>query len=343
MAKWRTTLRAMAQNKKAKRYGVGAAAAVAQKMSNTLTRTMTTNESNGGPITTQRDFKTDYRKRRMTKRRRVAFRRKRKWNARVLRTVREATVGSQHIVRRNVVYDLASGQSTSNVISFGMNSLNGTTTELDQCNDFGQVMFEAVQNPAWANWESGSLVSHDTKIHNMHSTMELTINNTGDTEAIVEVYYIRARKRIESVWANPSNIYRTGFLKQGRAQNEDTDDGAPNTIGTELADNDLGVTPFQCALFCRAFTIYKRQKYRIPAGDEVSFTMTDSRPSTYTMSNTKPYAMDHRYRGVLLQYFGPPEVGGTPTPAKTVSLTFQCTRRYRIKIHNDTQVRDGKN
>lgn len=326
-------------------YAAGAIARrAAFRFGKSFTRTMTTNNDNGGPITAQRDFKTDYRKRRVSRRGRRVMRRRRKWTRRVLRTVREATIGSQHIVRRTFIPSSTTLAGTSSAIAFGMNSLNGYVgnASYPSNNDFGQIMYEAVGNTTWANWENSALVSHDLKIHNMHSTMEMTINNVGEKDAIVEVYYIRSRKRVETSWSDPANIYRAGFRKQDAAQNPDTDDGVPNTIGAELADSDLGVTPFQCALFCRTFTIYKRQKYIIPAGDEVSFTMTDSRPQVYTLGNTKPYCLDKRYRGVLMQFFGKPSLV-PDTPADSVTLAFQSTRRYRIKIDQQGQTRDGQN
>lgn len=304
----------------------------------------TAQSSSSAPLTSHFDYKTDYVKRRMTRRRRRIIRRRRKWSRRVVRAVRESTLGSAHIIRRSFAPDQFSSDGLSNSVSWTMYGLNGQNNpNLNTTNDIGQSMFEAAGTD-WTNWTSTSLASVNHKIHAYHGTMECTIVNAGGTDALVEVYYIRARSREDEAWQSPNHVYNVGFLKQKETREPDTG----LQVGTPLTPTELGVTPFQNALFCRKFNIYKRQKFRIPGnGGEVSFILHDRKPRTYTMSGVRQYAWDRGTSGILVQWQGVAQ-GGTfgevsPSPALPTVMSFNITRRYRFKFARDDTPTDGRN
>lgn len=299
--------------------------------------------SSSAPLTGHFDYKTDYRKRRLTRGRRRVIRRRRKWTRRILKTVREGTIGSSHIIRRSFAPDISTPAGESRSVSWTLYGVNGTNTpNLNTTNDVGQSMYE-ISNTDWSNWSFTSLSSVDHKIHAYHGTMETTIVNTGGYDALVEVYFIRARGRQAEGWGSPNNVYQTGFLKQSSTIDPDTG----NQVGTPLTPNELGVTPFQNALFCRMFNIYKRQKFRIPAnGGEISFTTHDRRPRTYSLSTVRPNAWDRGTSGILVQWQGVAlgSVGAeVPTPAAPTTLAFQVVRRYRFKFAENESATDGRN
>lgn len=300
--------------------------------------------SSSAPLTGHFDYKTDYRKRRLTRRRRRVIRRRRKWRRRVVKAVRESTLGSAHIIRRSFASDQNSPDGLSNSVSWTLYGLNGfNNPNLNTTNDIGQSMFEAA-GPDWTNWTSTTLASVNHKIHAYHGTMEVTIVNAGGNDALVEVYFIRARSREDEAWLSPNNVYNVGFLKQKETREPDTG----LQVGTPLTPTELGVTPFQNALFCRKFNIYKRQKFRIPGnGGEVSFVMHDRKPRTYTMSSVRQYAWDRGTSGILVQWQGVAlgsSAGGEPaTPALPTTLSFNVTRRYRFKFARDDTPTDGRN
>ena len=183
------------------------------------------------PITGEYDYKTDYRRRRISKRRRRVMRRRRKWKRSVVRAVRDATIGSAHIIRRSFAPDVTSPGNASASISYTMYGLNGTNDpDNNTCNDIGQSMYEAAGATDWANWDSSVSASVNHKIQSLHGTMEVTMVNTGANDALVEVYHIYARRRVENDYLNPNNIYNLGFVKQGRAQEPDTG----NIVGAGL-------------------------------------------------------------------------------------------------------------
>lgn len=291
-----------------------------------------------GPITSRYDFTTDYRKRRQSKRQRRKSRRKRKWQRRIVNTVRAANIGSSHMLRRSFSADVTAAANTQGTASFTIYGLNGTNNpNLNTTNDMGQFMYD-ISNADWNNWDSATLTSKMHRIHSFHATMEFNMVNTGESDAFVEVYFIRAKSRQAASWGDPTNVYNVGFLKQGVT----TDPNSGNPVGSELTPTELGVTPFQNSLFCRFFTIYKRQKYRISPGAEVSFVHMDRRVRTFTIGGVKPFAWGKGTSGVLIQWQGVAVGGGVPSPAASSAMTFNVTRRYRFKFVRDDQPTDGR-
>lgn len=303
-------------------------------------RTTTSDEpGSSAPLTGHYDYKTDYRKRRLTRRRRRVFRRRRRWRNRIVRTVRESTIGSSHILRRSFYPDVTSPNGSSASVAWTMYGLNGTNNPNQNTNnDIGQTMYE-MDSPSWTDWESSTLSAENHRLHALHGTMEVTIVNTGTQDALVEVYHIRARRRVESSMQNPNHLYNIGFNKQGPTYEPD----GTGQVGAELTPTELGVTPFQNSLFCRHFNIYQRQKFRIPVGGEVSFVKTDRRRRTYTLGGVKPFAWDRNTSGVLVQFQGVAAGGGVPNPAVEARLTFSVIRRYRFKFTRDDLPTDGRN
>lgn len=325
----------------ARRFASGA---MKRRRTEQLSRHGRENLSSSAPLTGHYDYKTDYRKRRLSRFQRRVVRRRRKWRRRVVKAVRESTLGSAHIIRRSFAADQNSPDSLSNSVSWTMYGLNGfNNPNLNTTNDIGQSMFEAAGSD-WTNWTSTTLASVNHKIHAYHATMEVTIVNSGGNDALVEVYFIRARSREDEAWLSPNNVYNVGFLKQKETREPDTN----LQVGTPLTPTELGVTPFQNALFCRKFNIYKRQKFRIPGnGGEVSFIMHDRRARTFTLSRVRQYAWDRAMSGVLVQWNGVAQgstVGGEePSPALPTTLGFNVTRRYRFKFARDDTPTDGRN
>lgn len=294
----------------------------------------------GQPLTGHYDYKTDYSKRRLSKKVRRVVRRKRRWRNKVIRTVREGLVGSSHILRRSFAPAVVSNVNQSASLSWMMYGLNGyNDPNLDTTNDVGQTMYEA-SGTAWTNWDSTTLSSVNHKFYAHHATMEVTMVNTGEKDVLVEVYHIRARNRQVAAWASPNNVFNVGFVKQGPTVEPDTG----LQVGTQLTPTELGVTPFQNALFCRMFNIFKRRKFRIPVGGEVTFLVHDRRPRTYTLGGVKPFAWDRGTSGVFIQFQGVAEnILGTGYAAAPAQMTFNCIRRYRYKFVENNNATDGRN
>lgn len=292
------------------------------------------------PLTGYSDYKVDYKKRKLTRRSKRVIFRKRKWTRKVVRAVRESTTGSAHVVRSSFAPGRESPANGSAWFSATIYGLNGTNDpNINCCNDLGQAFFNA-DSTAWTNWDSNGPVldSRSQRIEAFHATMEFTMLNTGANDVLAEVYFIRARKRTERYYTDPSYVYETGFSKQDTTREPDS-----NTLmGSALAASQMGVTPFQNSLFCRTFNIIKRVKHRIQAGGEVSFIHRDARTRWFTLKDTKAYSMSNATSGVLVQFQGVPVAGGAPSAAAPAQLTFTVQRRYRFKFLSGEMSTDAR-
>lgn len=316
-----------------------AAARVAGKQAvRSLTRTQSVSGSSSAPLTGNFDYKTDYRKKRLTRRQRFRQRRWRRRNMKMVKFVREVNIGSSHIVRRQIG-SYTSSTDSSGIAGVGMYGLNGTSGDANNANDIASL-FTDIDSTAWGAANNPLVVGPQHRIRSHHATMEVTVNNVGTTDIILEAYFIRGRKPLPSEFGNPAQLYVDGFLKQGRAGDPDIPN---NTIGTsELGASVIGVTPFQNAAFCRHFLIYKRQKFRIPANNEVSMIIHDRRPRTFSMIDSRNNATDRRYHGIVFQWQGAPGmVSTTPVTATPSQLVILAVKRYRLKMIRDDETKDA--
>lgn len=288
-------------------------------------------QQQSAPLTGQFDYKTDYSKRRLTRRRRRVVKRKRKWRRKVVNTVRNANVGSTHIVRRSLFNNI-SLESQSNAVTYGMYGLNGTTNDTDNSTADMREIFREISETDWASTDTGS-AGQLHKIYSMHATMEITIRNVGAFEALLEAYYIRGSRRTR-LGTNPTNFYAEGFAKAEIASDPNTG----NTFDSKLAFTTVGTTPFQSPLFCQNFNIYKRQKFKIPAGGEINMVIHNPKSKVFRMDYTKSASTDRSYHGILFQHQGSPGLNLAETAfvnARSSSLLFFAVRRYRIKMFRD--------
>jgi len=343
MARWRTGLRKfrVSFGTRTRRTLAGSVAtAVANKLnarSATRTGTRTQTASSGSaPLTGQFDYKTDYSKRRKTRRQKKRITYRRKWQRRVLKTVREGNVGSVHLLK-NSTATLTTTAGSSNAVSYGLNTLNGTASDaFNTANDIGEFLKEK-DSGSWNNYNSVTLTEYTPyKMYLMHATMEMTIRNTHATnDALIEAYYIRGTRPLPSVWNNPTDTYVRGFYRQPRAADPDTGFQYDNS----LVFSDIGVTPFQNSIFSKHYNIYKRQKFRIPPGSEINIVIHQPRHTMFSTPDTYPYATDRRYHGILFQQQGSPDI---TTTAQATSVTYLSVRRYRAKFIANNVVTDSK-
>jgi len=293
-------------------------------------------ESTSAPLTGQHDYKTDYRKRRLGRRGRFRARRRRKWRRRVLRVTRDGMVGSSHIVRREHD-DISAAANASNSFVTGIYGLDGYdgglgTFPLNVSNDVGSL-FNELDTAAWN--ASRTAVGNNRKLSYMSASMEVTISNTGTVPVLLEAYFIQGRGRVDSDWITPHQMYISGFLKQPMVTTDAG--GAIGGADAQLTFDALGTTPFQNAVFCRNYKIYKRMKFVIPAGGSISQMLRDSRPHTWTVQSAKGYVNDRAYKGILWQFQGHPS---SANQADASSLNVLNIRRYRAKLLPNTNTTD---
>lgn len=298
--------------------------------------------SGSAPLTGQFDYKTDYARRRKSKRQRRIGKRRFQRRRRLINTVRNSAVAPVHLVRRSL-YEMSSIANASNAISFGMYGINGTSGDtFNTCDDVASI-FKQMDEFSWNNSFNPVVPTNNHKLWFLHATLEMTIRNTGEQDALIEAYYIRGRQAINTAWGNPTFVYDQGFNRQNLAEGPARDQALNGaTFERELVFSDIGVTPFQNSFFCKSYNIYKRQKFRIPPGGEINFVVGDRRGRSFNMAQCNRYATDSRYHGVLFQQQGSPDASsGVEVAALPTAVTYLATRRYRFKMMRDAMTQDA--
>lgn len=330
------------------RYLPGAAYASYQgakqlfRKSRSFTRTKTKGRRSSGPLTGQFDYKVDYVKRRLGRRGRRRARRTQKWRRKVVRTVQNQMIGTTHIVRQHLD-TMTTDRGRSDACHFVLNGLNGQPGNgRTACNDIGEMIREMAPTD-WLDLENFSALAVNSRLSVLQATMEITVRNNSAEDILLEAYHIRAKKKFtNNVMPSPSQMYWEGFNRQQRAENPENS----ALMGEQKLNHTIiGVTPFQNQLFTQHWTIYKRTKYRINPGQEISF-IVKGRPSTYRAQDVFSNAFDYRTTGILFQQQGPPAPASTepPLPATAAvasSAEYLAIKRYRIKMLYNNLARDA--
>lgn len=303
----------------------------------TRNKTYVTKKSEPPPLTGQHDYKTDYYKRRISKRNRYKYKRRRRARRRVISTVRNYFYGAVHIVRRSAE-QLFSGLNQSQFMNFGLNGLDGQTNEnYNTTNDIGECLKEK-DAVAWNQYDNNLLFSNLRmhQLHVLHATLEITVRNIGVNDVILEAYYIQGKQPLRNTQSlSPTDLYSSGFNRMAVAQDPDTG----NLYDLKLQATQVGVTPFQNALFCRHYTVYKRTKFNLPIGGEINLILTNSRSYSFKISDTKGMTTDRRYRGILMQFQGAPIATGETFQYAPISrVCWTAVRRYRMKFIPDKEA-----
>ena len=313
---------------------MGIAAARRTRMSQSHTKTMTRSSRSGSaPLTGQFDYKTDYSKRRYGRKMRRVLRRRRKWRGKVVRTVRNADVGTTHIIRRSFG-TIITGNNLSERVTYGLNGLNGRLfNDFNSTDDLAAILKD-VDPASWNAADSLSIPGQNHKLYVKHGTMELVVRNTGENDALLEFYYHRgARPTRREI--SPSEVYDQGFIKQAVASDPNTG----NTIGgIQLSSALVGTTPFQSHLFCQHYRIYRRQKFRLPPGNEINVVIHTPRPFTTNLDWLKNHSTDRNWHGILIQQQGVPNETLFCQPSQ---ITYHSIRRYNFKMFRDNLPKDA--
>lgn len=278
------------------------------------------------PLTGQYDYKQDYGKKRETRRSRGY----RRFSRKITKIVRNDMVGTTHIVRRAIA-TLVTGVNISDAVCFGLNGMNGISGDtFNPTSDLGNIMYE-MDRTSWDNVDTSTLQTKNQRLYVHSCTMEMTLRNTADVDALVEAYFIRGRTRYVrgNVADSPVGLYFSGFNNQGLAENPD---GSGTFPDNQLAASTIGVTPWQNQRFCQNYTIVKRIKFRIPPGAEVNHVIQG--PSgVYRDSYVKNTITDRKYYGILYQQQGSPaRNSGIDVQAQSCQVTYLSVRRYRVKM-----------
>ena len=304
------------------------------------TRTIRRNKPHvSAPLTYDNDFKTDYRHRRMPRRRR------RRW-VKFVRKVNAVTLRNQQGLRKVIFRTLLTYSPLADLTSYGgslLYSADGDPLQgqADVGNLFRNHLTAAVFN---SENDLTAVGPAERMLHFESAQLEVTMRNVGTDTAIVEVYRVVCRKMHAQTNASVNNtiggVYALGFIKQG--QIFDIESG--QVVGTNPeTPTEIGTTPFQSRRFCETYKIYSRKKFQIAAGNTVSFILKDPRNRVINAQNVRSQlCMPRNTHGYFYQIYGAPGViTGTAHQAVPASVVVSETRKYQYRTPINSETRTG--
>lgn len=303
------------------------------------------------PLTTQHDFKVDYKRRKRTRKLRRRIRRGRKFTRRVVNSYLRATTSPKHVAKTA----LFSGQASvgqSNYFGCLLHTSDGLFTGDNPQADWREFFREGSTENAvgWDNIIDPVAAPQYPDINRRNramrcnsSAMELTVRNTGANSCLVNVYRVVCKLNVPFVGFNIELLYDHGFRYAGRITEvtqpvEGTgNDGLPPPLGMwdrQIASGDLVATPFQSATFTKYFTIYRRTKYQLAPGEEFSLMLRDNRPKHIDMNrmrgNSFVKGLTHGY---FIDFQGVPITVGDPLVTTTAAATLAVQKMVRYSLN----------
>jgi len=271
-------------------------------------------QSNTGFITNQYDVKTQYRRRRMPRRRRKAWVRK----VRMVNAITNNKLGTQlQMFRSFLTGTVPAGNQTS--WSAGIYGENGVVAT---ANDFG------IDDLAQLNSYSADTSKMNTW-HLKSAVVDIEISNIGgdgyNNSFTVDCYEIICRKSVNaqsaSAIAGPSDMFVKGF-------------GLQDLLGTAtaLGSTTPGVVPFQNAIFCHHFKILKKTRVLLSVGQATHFMFRDAKDrKIYNEPASRPVCSPGLYHGFLFVIQGIVDAGNYASACK-FSTTAQ---RYYTYVNDE--------
>lgn len=291
------------------------------------------------PLTTQHDFKTDYRSRRITRRRRIQFRRAKRFTARVARAHTSLTTYPKHVLRTQR-FTRTCTQNAQNYFGVLLHTVDGIAVGNggNEQADWREFFREGGGSFAQA-WDNANTVLPgvglgliNRAIRSIRATIEVTLRNTGTNPLILNAYRIYCKRNVRSNFDSIENVYRTGFFTA-----EQIEANPENNTGlwdSRIIDTDIGSTCFQSRVFCQHFKIVRRTKYQLSPGEEVQLTYTDRRSRNLSQRFLQGNSFVRNLTtGWFIEFNGVPSSGAPPvfeTTNAPAQLACIIHKRYSI-------------
>lgn len=283
------------------------------------------------PLTYDNDFKTDYRYKRMPRGKR------RRWKRFVSKV--NYVVNRGQGLKKLLYTDIVRLQSiSSRSTSFSSMLYTPDARVPDLHADLGTMFRDILGATTYDNINTANINNDaDKKVRFESASLDLTWRNVGSHAAIIDLYYVRARKTFGLTGVDGDNnchgIYKLGFTKQGLIIDEEDQ----TNIGTAKQEADfMGTTPFQSSLFCQTYKILRKKRITIAPGNTVSMTLKDPRNKVINATDTRArICMRGLTHGYFFQTYGVPGLEGTfstPTPALPTDVVFTQQKRYAFYL-----------
>lgn len=280
------------------------------------------------PVTGQHDYKTDYVRKRMPRRRRrrwLSFKKKVDYISDKKHGLKSWLVTQPEV--------FSSAQDKSNFFVEELFSIDGDGNHKDVGDIARAILGDTVFNNEYS--VLGSSGSTTSKLISFESAnIEVTVANTGSNGAILEVYHYRCRKDARQFstvgYNNPGGYYVVGFNKLNEVTDPDTLNNPDPAVSDPLTFDTVGTTPFQCPLFCSHFQITKREKFTVPAGGSIQKSLRLPKNRSLNINSLRSLNCKRGWtEGFLFQFQGlPGTVSSTAVKALPTTLNVYTVKRY---------------
>lgn len=296
------------------------------------------------PLTTQHDYKTDYRARRKSRKERFRYKRGKRFQ----RKVRDAWMRIftyPQSVSRVEQYDVSVIADASVQFQAVINTVDGLipASAIGASHDDWRVLFReggTIYQNAWdnaLNTTTGPTNPSQPTVGVRGRSMmflscmgELTVRNTGAGQVIVNAYLVVCRKDVARNNGTESllTLYTDGFKRSGAVSDDAT--LGTNPWNAQITSSDLSATPFMNALFCRHYKILKRTKFNLGPGQDFSLIIKSHKRRVVDMTTMIGRVSKKGFTyGYMFDCQGAPATGST-TDASTLAVQF--LKRYHINL-----------
>jgi len=257
-----------------------------------FTNTKKGKKSHTGWLTNQYDVKTQYRRRRMPRRRRKAWVRK----VRMVNHIVNNKLGSQYQMLRSFNNQTAMA-GNQGFFSAGIYGENGSSSV---ANDFG---IDDLYNLDFKSGETSLINKWSLK----SGVLDVEIVNIGSEDNLntmtIDCYEIICRKDMNaqgsSSFNGPADCFNKSFAEQDLL-------GTNTALGASIP----GVTPFQASTFCQHFKILRKTRVLLSPGQATHFMYRDAKDRTYVYDqSSRPVCSRGWYHGFLFICQGVATVG----------------------------------
>lgn len=275
-------------------------------------------------LTYDNDFKTDYRYKRMPRRKRRAWK---KFTKKV-----NAVVNKQLGLKKHLFSHVTRDSAPTGSTYYGNAMLYTPDARVNDLSaDMGTFFREMFPAAVFDNMNVFGVADAQKVIRFESAQLEVTWRNVGSNPVIIDLYYVKCRRDFgltsSDVLNNINGIFVLGFQKQGLV--EDLEDNSTPFSTGQLATQ-YGTTPFQSPLFCQHYKIYSKRKITIAPGNTVSKTLKDPK-NRYINSGEQRASICKRNQthGYFWQFYGVPGLGeDLPVHCTSADIITSVTKKY---------------
>lgn len=155
---------------------------------------------------------------------------------------------------------------------------------------------------------------------------ETQIHNESETQAYVDMYYWRCKKKVPRVVNAETDVGPNVMFEQGLA---DLAINAP-VGGSSLNRFDYGVTPFQSPFWSKNISVTRKVRVKLAVGGVTQVETRSGRNYHRFWGHDEDYSMDTCTEGIYMVAYGIPIAGATTAAPVTLRLSTNVNYTYKV-------------